>query len=143
MRDSFKQRISKIDRSETGKEDEESAMVGVIVSLVIDKLIQSRFRRKKNNRCQVQNGRRDQDEYEEQKRPWLLITPAIENPPCHHQIEKKIRYPDGMHPIKPATRARLQHFADAGEDPCHAQGQDNRNEDGEVTEWIHGMGLDR
>ena len=53
MRNSLKQRISKIDRSETGKENEESAMVGVIVSLVIDEFIQSGFRWKKNNRCQV------------------------------------------------------------------------------------------
>ena len=47
MRDSFEQRISKIDRSEAGKEDEESAMVGVIVSLVIDEFVQSGFRRKR------------------------------------------------------------------------------------------------
>jgi hypothetical protein len=47
MRNSLKQRISKIDRSETGKENEESAMVGVIVSLVIDEFTQSGFRWKK------------------------------------------------------------------------------------------------
>jgi len=53
MRDSLKQRISEIDRSETGKKNEESAMVGEIVSLVIDEFIESGFRRKKNNRCQL------------------------------------------------------------------------------------------
>jgi hypothetical protein len=47
MRNSLKQRISKIDRSETGKENEESAMVGAIVSLVIDEFIQSGFRKKR------------------------------------------------------------------------------------------------
>jgi hypothetical protein len=47
MRNSLKQRISKIDRSETGKEDEESAMVGVIVSLIIDEFHPERIQAEK------------------------------------------------------------------------------------------------
>jgi len=74
MRNSLKQRISKIDRSETGKNNEESAMVGVIVSLVIDEFIQSGFRRKKNNRCQVQNGRPERTSFDGR---LLRIFPVI------------------------------------------------------------------
>jgi hypothetical protein len=45
--------------------------------------------------------------------------------------------PTRMHPIKPSTRARLQHLADAGQNPRHSQGQNDGNEDREITERIH------
>ena len=71
------------------------------------------------------------------KCPRLLVAPAIENSPRHHQIQKQIHDLDGVYPIEPATRVRLQHLADAGEDPRHSQGQNDRNEDGEITERVH------
>jgi hypothetical protein len=76
------------DRREYCEENEEYAMVGVIVRFVIDELIQRRLGRKKDDRGPVQDGD-----------------------------------PDGVDPIKPATRARLQHLADAGQDPRHSQGE--------------------
>ena len=114
MPGSLEQRISKIDWRKAGEENEERAVVRVIVNLIIDEFIQSRFRRKKNNRGQVQNGRRDEDKHEKQKRPRLLIAPAIENPPSDDQIDKQVHDPDGVNPINATVCACLQHFSHAG-----------------------------
>ena len=43
-----------------------------------------------------------------------------------------------MDPIEAAARTRLQHFPEAGENARHPQGQDNGDEDGKITERVHG-----
>ena len=47
MRDAFKQRVSEIDRRKQSEEDEEGAMIGVIVRLVINGRIDIAFPWKK------------------------------------------------------------------------------------------------
>ena len=42
-----------------------------------------------------------------------------------------------MDPIDAATRTRLQHFPDAGENTGHPQGQNNGDEDGEIAKRVH------
>ena len=52
----FNQGIDEVDRREYCEENEEYAMVGVIVRFVIDEVIQRRLGRKKNDRGQIQDG---------------------------------------------------------------------------------------
>src|SRR6266571_915524 len=110
MRYALEQSVNNINRRKQGEEDEESA---------------------------IQDRRRDQDKDEEEKSPRLLVAPAVEDPPRDNQIQEKIDDPEGVHPINAPMRARLQHFADASEHARHAQRENDRDENGEVTERIH------
>ena len=51
-------------------------------------LIERAFGRKKEKRCEKENRGRDEHEEEQEKRPGLLVAPAIEDPPRDHEIEK-------------------------------------------------------
>ena len=90
MRDAFEQRVNNINRRKQSEEDEEGTMIGVIVRLVINGRIDIAFPWKEQERCQIQESWRDQDEDEEKKCPRLLVAPAIENPPGDDKIQKDI-----------------------------------------------------
>jgi hypothetical protein len=51
----------------------------------------------------------DKDEDEQQKRPWLLVAPSVENPSGDHHVEEEINDPDGMDPVNPPMGAGLEH----------------------------------
>src|SRR5207244_2961254 len=99
MGDTFEERVYDVDQSKHAEDGKERAMVGVKVFLVIDELIERAFGRKKEKRCEKENRGRDEHEEEQEKRPGLLVAPAIEDPPRDHEIEKQIHNPNRVHPV--------------------------------------------
>jgi hypothetical protein len=77
-------------------------MIRIIMRLLVNGQIDIAFARKKQERCQIQDCWRGQDKQEQEKRPGLLISPAVEDPLGNDQIEEKIDDPYGVHPINPS-----------------------------------------
>jgi hypothetical protein len=128
MWNAFEQRVGDIDRCEQGEDDEEGTVICVVMLLVIDEFIECAFWREQEQGREKKNGGRDENEDEQEKRPSLLVAPAIEDPPGEHEIEKEICNPNNVDLVNAFPRARLEHFSDAGEHTRHAQGKDDRDE---------------
>src|SRR6266436_579859 len=137
MRNAFEQRVSDVNRRKQSEQDEEGAMVSVVVSLIVSGKIDVGFSRKKQDRRQIQNCWRDQHKNEKKKPPRLLVTPTVEDPPRDYEVQEKVNNPDNVDPVNATMGACLQHLADAAQHSRHAQGENDGDEDGEILECIH------